>query len=51
MHKPEYVLGNETHKILLDFEIETDDVIQARRQDQMIRGAYDKFPDFFRMGI
>ena len=35
MHKPESVLENETHKILRDFEIETDRLIPARRLDPM----------------
>ena len=26
MHKPEFVLENETHKVLWDFEIQTDDL-------------------------
>ena len=34
MHKS--VLENETHKILWDFEIETDHLIPARRPDLMI---------------
>ena len=33
MHKPESVLENETHKILWDFEIQTDHQIPARRPD------------------
>ena len=36
MHKPESVLENETHKILWDFEIQTDHLIPARRPDQEI---------------
>ena len=36
MHKPESVLENETHKILLDFEIQTDHIIPARRSDLVI---------------
>ena len=31
MHKPEFVLENETHKILWDFEIRMDNLISARR--------------------
>ena len=34
MHTPEPVLQNETHKILLDFGIQTDPLIQARRPVQ-----------------
>ena len=31
MHKPEFVLENETHKILWNFEIQTDHLIFARQ--------------------
>ena len=33
MHNPEYILENETHKTLWDFEIQTDHLISARRPD------------------
>ena len=33
MHNPEYVLENETHKLLWDFEIQTGHQISARRPD------------------
>ena len=33
MHKPEYVLESETHKIFLGFEIQTDHRIYTRRLD------------------
>ena len=36
MHKPEFVLENETHKILWDFDIKTDLLILARRLDQVL---------------
>ena len=36
MYKPEFVLENETHEILLDFEIQTDHLIPARRPDLVI---------------
>ena len=36
MHNPESVLENETHKLLWDFEIQTDHQISARRQDLII---------------
>ena len=36
MHKPEYVLENETHKILGNFEKQTDRLISARRPDLII---------------
>ena len=36
MHKPESVLENETHNILWDFEIKTDNLIPARRPDLVL---------------
>ena len=33
IHKPKSVQENETHKILLDFGIQTDQTIPARRPD------------------
>ena len=33
IHKPESVLENGTHKILWDFEIQTDHLIPARKAD------------------
>ena len=36
MHNPESILENEMHKILWDFEIQTDHLISARRSDQVI---------------
>ena len=36
MHKPESIQDNETHKILWDFEIQTDYLIPARRPDLVI---------------
>ena len=33
MHKPKPVLENETHRILWDFEVQTDHLIPARRPD------------------
>ena len=33
MHKPESILENEMHKILWDFEIQTDHLISARWPD------------------
>ena len=36
MHNPEFVSENETHKILRDFEIQTDHLIPARRLDLAI---------------
>ena len=36
VHKRESVLKNETHKILWDFEIQTDHLISAKRPDLVI---------------
>ena len=36
MHNPESGLENETHKLLLDFEIQTGHLISARRSDLVI---------------
>ena len=36
MHNPESVLGNEIHKLLRDFEIQTDHLISARWLDLVI---------------
>ena len=35
-HSPEYVIENETHKLLMDFKIPTDPFISAWRVDLMI---------------
>ena len=36
MHKPESFLENETHKIIWDFEVQTDHLIPARRPDLVL---------------
>ena len=36
MHNPASILENDTHKLLLDFDIQTDRLISARRSDEMI---------------
>ena len=36
MHNTEFVQGNETHKILWDFRIQTDHLISTRRPDLVI---------------
>ena len=36
MHNPEFALENETHKLLWDFEIQTDQLISTRRHDKGI---------------
>ena len=36
MYNPTSLLGNETHKLLGDFEIQTDQLISARRPDLII---------------
>ena len=36
MHKPAYVLKNDTHKLLWEFGVHTDHLISARRPDFII---------------
>ena len=36
MHNPEFVQENETHKILWDFQRQTDHLISAKRPDIVI---------------
>ena len=36
MHNPAYVLENDTHKLLWDFDIHTERLISARRPDHII---------------
>ena len=36
MHNPESVLENETHKLFCEFQIQTDQLISARRPDIVI---------------
>ena len=36
MHNPALVLENDTHKLLWDFDIQTDQLISARRPDLII---------------
>ena len=36
MHNPAAVLENDTHKLLWDFDIQTDNLISARRPDLII---------------
>ena len=42
MHNPESDLENEAHKILWDFEIQTDPLISARRPDLVIVNKKEK---------
>ena len=42
MHNPESILENETHKILWDFEIQTDNLMLARRPDLVIVNKKEK---------
>ena len=37
MHNPAPVLENDTHKLLWDFNIQTDHLIQARRPNVIIK--------------
>ena len=36
MHKPEFIQENETHKLLWDFEMQTDHLISARKPDLVV---------------
>ena len=36
MHNPEFVLGNETHKLLRDLHIRTDHLSSSRRRDLIL---------------
>ena len=36
MHNPAYVQGNDAHKLLWDFDIQTDHLISARRPDLIV---------------
>ena len=40
MHNPASVLGNDTHKLLWDFDIQTDHLISARRLIPIVIGAF-----------
>ena len=43
IHNPAPVLENDTHKILLDFDIQTDHLISARRPDLIISNKKREF--------
>ena len=36
MHSPTFILENDTHKFLWDFDIQTDQLISVRRPDLII---------------
>ena len=42
MHNPAPVLENDTHKLLWDFDIQTDNLISARRPDLIITNKKKK---------
>ena len=42
MHNPESVLGDETHKLLWDFEIQTNHLISARQPDLIINNKKER---------
>ena len=42
MHNPVHVLEYDTHKLLWDFDIHTDDLISARRPDQIMINKKEK---------
>ena len=43
MYNPAHVLENETHKLLLDFDLQTDPLISARRPDLIIINKKESF--------
>ena len=43
MLKPDFVLENETHHVLWDFEIQTDNVISDKRSEQIIINKKKRF--------
>ena len=45
MHNPESFLEEKTHKILWDFEIQTDHLISARQPDLEIVNKKEKLPN------
>ena len=45
MLNPEPVLENETHKVLRNFEIQTDHLISARRSDLAIVNEKENLPN------
>ena len=45
MHKPETFQEHETHKILCDFEIQTDHLILARRPNLVIIDKKENLPN------
>ena len=45
MNKPESQLENKAHKILSDFEVQTDHLILARRQDWVIVSKKENIPN------
>ena len=49
MHSPESILENEMHKLLWDFEIQTDLLILARRPDQVL--VYKKKENLLNGGL
>ena len=46
MHNPAAVLENDTHKLLWDFDIHTDDLISSERQDLIIKKKKKRTVDF-----
>ena len=55
MHNAESVIENETHTVIWDFEQQTDHAEvqtkwQIRKTKGYVRGSYNMFADFFRIG-
>ena len=51
MHNPPPVLENDTHKLLWDFDIQTDHLISARRPDLIIINKNKKICKIFDFAV
>ena len=51
MHKPAPVLENDTHKLLSDFDIQTDHLISSRRPDLVINNNKKKICKVFDFAV
>ena len=49
MHSPATVLENDTHKLLWDFNIQTDHLISARRPDLIVINKTKKKREFAKL--
>ena len=49
MHRPEAVLENDTHRLLWDFDVQTNHLISARRPDLIIISKEKKKREFAKL--